>query len=348
MNHKGYFLTFVVLLATAVSGFLVLKQKGEAQLVQNMVGTSAYFEKLKSTDLEGCSLLKVTDADMVFVGDSHTYAGIDFAHVSKAFPQLEIGACPVGGFYLDTLVHFLTYSKNAGLTPEYIVYGAAPRQFVLTDSKDKVSEQMLTGLNKRFIYDDNLFFLRDFVKAVSGRSLSEQNVILDPAHVENLSKLDPSETHVYFDRFKNKNYLEWQRQIGSWSFDPKLGESIKKICALITEMNSKLIVLHIPESPTLESMYGTELLKTYENALRSFDCADKILVADAASYGIDDRHFLNRRMVKDFPYDKIQKMEEIFSAQAYDLDHLNPVGAEVFSRKMTETLKELKPELASN
>lgn len=66
-------------------------------------------------------------------------------------------------------------------------------------------------------------------------------------------------------------------------------------------------------------------------------------MSDAASYGLGNRHFINRSMMDSFPYESLPDgTSGISLPYLYDIDHMNLIGATKFTQIAVKRLGLLK------
>lgn len=124
-------------------------------------------------------------------------------------------------------------------------------------------------------------------------------------------------------------------------------------------MQRRGIRLDIVISPFQESLFHEvekslgaermgELIATADKVRAYIDCSTMEIELSLADWGLDERHFINRSAQEDYDY-SIWNNAEAFNAALEDMpgraqlrvidpDHLNPIGAEIFTKALVEKL----------
>ena len=63
-----------------------------------------YYSLLQGSDLEGCRMISSVRPEVLILGDSHVYAGINFLQASRDLGKL--GGCGIPGFLFTLLPGF--------------------------------------------------------------------------------------------------------------------------------------------------------------------------------------------------------------------------------------------------
>ena len=185
-----------------------------------------------------------------------------------------------------------------------------------------------------------------FLKKIMGIPLGETSASKEAEQIKinksSIANLNSGEVGEYMKKFPNDSFEEW-KNFADKPMDLNPGskvEIIRKICTFIRERKVRLYVVDIPVSPFLLTMIPPEKYRGYLIDLKNFEtCAERVLLPDSNSLGIGNQHFINRDLAEGFPYRNIRESQPIqYPFKSYDLDHMNPVGADIFSDYLAQNL----------
>lgn len=301
-----------------------------------------YLANLRDNTEFGIRSFTKRQADILFVGDSHTYAAIDFNQVYKSLKGKKISSAAMGGFYFDGLEILLEKLDNDDYYPKTMIYGASLRQFVDSFSKADQLRQ-----HKKILHENKLDMLKGLKRFL--KYVLKKNVYLTNAkeeqkrisfHTEKLSQLDEAKLTLGFAKIKNDSTEMWNKKLSKDQvFMKDYQKHIDHLCEFVQKHKISLYVVNIPESPYLESLYTKTDHEKYIQILHAFDqCADKILTGGSSTYGLGNKHFVNREMSFGYEYDLWNKGEFDGDKLSFNLDHMNLIGAVVFTEGMLEKL----------
>jgi hypothetical protein len=304
----------------------------------------------------GCRNFLVRDPDVLFVGDSHSYAGWNLVEVSRALPQLDISSCTLGGLYVRSFKKIVEKVVDSDLSTRSIVYGASLRQFIIGRNREQQIQEHIRVLNQTWMqriaamdFRAEFLSLIDDVKGLQ-RTYKGQRSVADldsmfQRQESDLQRVDTEVADAVILKVRNREFEKWQRIFSELTFDTDAETEIDKICSLVRRKNLKLYVLNIPESPTVEAMTPMAVKDNYARLLgRLGSCAVVLKNYSSADVGLNAKHFINREGRKDFPYHWFSKESPLIQTSTfspskhydidslYDLDHMNIVGATHFSR----------------
>ena len=131
----------------------------------------------------------------------------------------------------------------------------------------------------------------------------------------------------------------WKKLITTLRFSVEAKDAIAIICRFAKQNDIKLIVVNIPESPYLYSLYYDWQIKEYHRLLRNFsECGARVVLGIAEDYGLGNRHFINRQMRRDYNYEKWKMPGFVPTDTDNDLDHMNLIGATKFTHALVKKL----------
>lgn len=132
---------------------------------------------------------------------------------------------------------------------------------------------------------------------------------------------------------------------------PQVAEIVRRACGAIRRAGLRLGVIYIPESRWLNQRYTAAQRADFIRAASLFGaCADWVDLSAFASTGYDNRYFVNRYLVDNYPYAGWQDLsaaqrwinEDAVERrwQFFDPDHMSAAGARVFSAAQTPRLSQ--------
>lgn len=330
---RRYLLAFFLTVIVASAGLIAA---GQYCLRAN---TDNYLASLRENSTFGCATAGLTQSELFFIGDSHSYAAWNFNSVSELTGTSNISACMMGAMYLETLPAIMQKFRENNGYPKKLVYGTSIWQF--TNRKGKQAQLVQhTNLLNAFRSQYNLASARDMIKhaykwkehpeASPGNAL-QRTLLTHSIKVESTHELSATSL---IETESTESKLIWKENQKNIVFEENIKEKIDTFCKLINREGIDLYVIDLPESPYMVANYKKEDLQIYEQILQQFrQCSQNIVVGDRASYGLGNRHFLNRSMMDSFPYESLPKNTSgIPLPYLYDIDHMNLVGATKFTQ----------------
>lgn len=341
MSPKAYTATWLGLLAVPAFVWYLVTLGPVRSVAFNMVTPEAiYLANLREPEL-ACRTLRFRRPEAIVVGDSHTYAAWDFAELERRL-GLRLGACALGGLYAETVPTLLDYILREVPRPRQIILGLSPRMF--WESPTKQEQVDFHNYLLKTMEQDASAFVR---RAVLGKALprdGESEAIA--RHASRIDALDEGSIVARLDRSTGtiKTLKDWNARLNDLRFAADPVKSGQQICQSVRASGANLWVLHVPESPYLEARYSQEVWQRYGQAVKALaPCAEKVLLDPASSYGLGNRHYVNRQLLDSHDYAVWQMQAPLGDDLAFDADHLNPVGARFFTRKALERFRTRAP-----
>lgn len=318
-----------------------------------------YLVSLRENSEMGCFTYRFRQPDVLFIGDSHSYADWDFVELEQAFQPLKVSVCAMGGLYVESAAEILsTLKPNASGWPKAVIYGVSARQFIDGKSKsDQLAEHHRTlfsgtGWGKVLAGKTDLEHGFDTLKtALRGGRLpewgswdSQQKRI--EFHLPQISGLKEPELTQLIAEVNNRSRSAWVEFLANAKITDDAVEHVRHFCEIAEKRQIRLFLVDLPESPALESLYSSDLRAKYFEIRHELGKCGKWVsprINEPSFKG--NRFFVNRAMSMDYPYRRlsdalsIKKETESFRNELYDLDHMNLIGAHVFTQAMIPELK---------
>lgn len=312
-----------------------------------------YLATLRESSVPGCSSFGLRKPSLLVVGDSHSYAGWNFNVAAEKLGRDDIGACTLSGFRMKTWSLLMPRLERDHAIPRVIVFGASPLQFYpATNHEDEqlaMHEKVLRGRAVDQFWELELgtglrWVLGNVRNTVFHKMHPykypqlEKTLKLHQPLVEGISEARipkvlaeypvPSRIHVP-ERLAEEVPAAY----------PEIERLIADLCAFVKKNDVSLYVLALPESPFLTERYTPAQQQYFESNLAQLSkCATAVIHEPAESYGLGNRHYVNRLMFDNYPYDLFHDdaplpppdsvaNQSYFDNYFFDLDHLNLVGA---------------------
>jgi hypothetical protein len=311
-----------------------------------------YLLKLRDTHL-GCETIAYRDPEIVFLGDSHSYAGWDYPVLQDRLRPMRVGNCALAGMFPENIADFAALVATAGLSTKYVVFGIQPRMFWdVPERPDRVTrarrmmaeareprENLPTMITGRWRQIDP-FIGSAMTEPQKIARLDSEAKSLDGATVDRT--LAGNEQTIYALNF----WLGYVNEGGPLHDVPAL---VQRACDAVRATGLRLAVVYIPESRWLNEHYSAAQRRDFmHNAMLYRQCADWIDMSAFESMGYDNRFFINRYLVDNYPYAGWQRVSIAHQWMAenaterrwqfFDPDHMSAAGAREFSARIAPRL----------
>jgi hypothetical protein len=334
-NNKVYLAILMIMVATFGAGqFFSSTIKSWVTVRAIAANEQDYLAALRNSNL-GCKTLFARIPDVIVVGDSHAYAGWDFNMLQQKLRK-SIGACMMGGIYIDSLVELVT--KVADFKPQHIILSLSPRMFWDSETKTAQIESHKSVISK---LDGSLLKIRDLFIPHSFQGRQSLEMGQRKKHAVGINSL---EEYGILEALKaspdHVSIAAWARRlnIAQHQFTNKK-VAIEKLCTMVRQSGVTFSVVYIPESPYLESKYDPNMWKEFEKDVQELgSCAKRVITQRSNFYGIGNRHFVNRYLLNSVSYEPFRNGTHITNDDSFDLDHMNQIGAAIFTQKITDKI----------
>jgi hypothetical protein len=303
----------------------------------------------------GCAALAAQPGvDILVVGNSHTYAGIDHYTLARQFPDHRTGVCSHGVWHTDSFLPLFDFLDDHEVLPQTIIW--VVDAYFLMDQIDSDYSRMMREMieNPAFVQEkqveweqnlDQTGFLtgEDFKELQAGRDLSETELFSRPSDFyEGLVR-----RHTFLHEQRNSRFF-------SLGEDQSLDTKLRAVCRLVAARDIEFHLVASPLPPAELAEYLTpeieaRMFNVADILAQRMPCVRSALSDDLAGWGLDMRHFFNRFANPEFPYgvfDDMDRFEHDYAALTrsqqlffYDATHLNPFGAEIFTRELASRLR---------
>ena len=334
---KAYTLGWLLLLALpAFAWYLVVQGPLRSAAFRLVTPEQTYLANLRESEL-ACKTLALRRPEVLVLGDSHSYAAWDFGGLERGLGR-RVGACALGGLYAESVPELMDYALRAAPQAKDIVLGLSPRMFWESPTRKNQIDfhRQLFGTmtpdaapfvlqaigRKRLPYDD---------EAAAVLRHGSRLESLDEVAVAARLELSPQSIRTLRD---------WSERLRDVKYVPELSRTAQEICGIVRAAGLRLWVLHIPESPYLEARYSAAVWEQYRNEVDALrPCAQRIVLDRAVSYALGNRHYVNRQLKDEHDYAGWSSTVPLSDDLAFDADHLNPVGARLFTPRVLDRMR---------
>lgn len=345
MTHKRFCLLTLLLLSLAVG---VVYVAGALSRPNERLTDQEYLANLHGNSEFGPATFLNRRAKVLVIGDSHSYAGFDYNELARGLGTGSISACAMGGFYADTLPELARIMREHDYRPAIIIYGFSYRQ--LFEGKNKKAQ---LAQHKRALEPErfpslkaaarslwtSVLLLVDRERAMPrSAELDDANIALNAAHIKALHQQDPGRMA---DRAGHPGLRVWDGVIAAATISEAQRDNLASLCALVRETGAELYVVGVPESPELERRYPEPLLRQGRETVAELEsCARVSRLLSSRAWGLGDEHFVNRGLKQGYDYARWERPDFRPDVQDFDPDHMNQVGARVFTKAVARMVVE--------
>jgi len=355
-----FFILFVALIIWPASYFFHARQTldpHEEKIVQIVQGDE-FLMGLHNKPSQGCVALKyMPDVDTIIIGSSRAYASIDNYALKEELGGQRVGICALSSWNTDFLHEFMTFLEKENISPNRLIWiadSAVPLRLGLHEKRLDYAKAVFNNPELQSKMIDKWTENHDSGLPILGltKEAYENQKTFHSQQINNLS-LDTVKARL--DKFETVATGNLSKVVASAKINPLNAKNLNKFC---TDLKLQGIDLNIVLSPIPEKVAKivsqNETAMGLSSTVDFFDvnapCASKVIDQPLQGWGLDERHFMNRNLKDDYPYE-IWNDEQEFGAhytnmsprlqpRFYSPDHLNAIGALIFTEKLAPMLKE--------
>jgi len=337
----GIFLA-IIAVVWAVAAWCALATGSDAAALLATTDRRDYLASLNNRTYVGCLMIRHVRPEFVVVGDSHAYAGIDYPLLGDALGVENVGACALPGAYFESVLTLFEAWRDESYAPRRMMLSVGYRMFV-----DGASRSSRRDQHRELLFDHQLRQTqvhRWVVAEANGQPAFGDTYAAYRARQERhrtaIEALDLGAIRGALDDANSGQPAIWRDEVPTWSALNKTNADIDRFCAEVRRLRIVLDVVHFPETPFAEGFYTDAQHAEYERILaRLQGCARRVVWRSTAEWGLDERHFVNRRLEDDYDYGLwgVTDLDTLDRAPI-DLDHLNAVGAYEFTVRLNQVL----------
>lgn len=267
-RFRRYLIVLVLIAILPMATFVVARDAVGALAFDWLTADGDYLAAIRNSDL-ACRTLRMRRAEVVAIGDSHSYAAWDFEQLAEA-TRARMGACALGGLYVETVPSMLQSMSRLPTRPRLLILGLSPRMF--WDSPTK-NQQIRANLDVIKEIDDgtaptvettSLLLAARGQRARLENAIAEREVGLKELAIEMIeARLDQTGAKLH-------TLDNWLQRLSDTKVTGAAREAVKQICDTVMRLQIPLLVVHLPESPYLERMYPSGAWEEYVEVLSGF------------------------------------------------------------------------------
>ena len=304
----------------------------------------AFLAELQNRPTDGCVALPHQDPDTVFVGSSHAYAALDPLELSRGLDG-RVGVCALPAWNADFLPPFLDYMDAHGIEPDRIVWVVDPAAWLrlrLHDTRLDAAEAVFRG-------EADADAHARWSGWETGEGALDVHLARERKLRDGLGGIAPADLAAAQDRHRERLIrLSTSAREGSRPL-PRLDRTLARICGRLQRSGTELVAVVSPLPRMVERDEAGDAAQRAAEAEAHLPCEARVIASPLADWGLDERHFLNRANAADYDYaiwsepDRLDTWLETATDREvyglYDDNHLNPVGAAIFSRELARELE---------
>lgn len=312
-----------------------------------------YLYALRDTHL-GCKTIAYRDPDVVFLGDSHSYAGWDYPLLQDELRPAVVGNCALAGMFPENADDFLHVLAAGSLRARYVVFEIQPRMFWdvperpdrVLRARKQIGEIATTKESLGALLTGKWRQIDPFLgaEAVASAKIARLARALDGIDEATIDRaLDDNVETLYALHY-------WTGFVREGSPFARLPAVVEGVCRSVRAARVHFGVVYVPESRWLNEHYTDEQRSQFRADAALFGaCADWVDLSAFDQRGYDNRYFVNRYLVDDYPYNGwnnppaalawIGESPQERRWQLFDPDHMSAVGAHTFSRAFAKRLQ---------
>ncbi len=353
---------FILIILAALAGGLVLSQ-------QRTGAESEFAAIVRSEDFqaglryrragEGCvALTAMEDVDVIVIGSSQVFAGIDPLTLARRFAPQTTAVCALPAWAVGHFDLFVAFLEAERLTPRRIIWIADAMAILETSA----SEDWLTRAREVFESRDAQALMRGQWSA----SIASTGAPFPIDAAERVRRLEGQRAGIAALSVSDIEAVLEGREMASMAFlanyletavpYPRRQQRLAQFCAALDQRGVVLdIVIGPVPDQTIAHMQAlpnpalTQSLGALAGQLQDLlPCGRRVIARPAGEWGLDLRHYVNRMARPDYPYE-IWDSPQAFAAYAdrlgrgakfdvFDGNHLNLAGAVIFTEALAEAV----------
>jgi len=362
MSSTAARFAFLAIILIALVGGVAISERrtGKAQEFSDVVTSEDFLAGLRfRRSGEGCvALTALEDVDVLVVGSSQVYAGIDAVTLANAFAPRTTAVCALPAWtvgHFELLVAFLEAER---ITPQRIIWVADAMSVLetsITDARLERAREVFRSREQQALVRGRWAEMIDRAGRPLPIDAGERRDRLNAqrAALNGLPVADIEAVIAGRDMASIQALVELLSDARPY---PRREALLAQFCAALDQRGVALdvVVGPVPQM-TIERMQAIgnpalppSLATLGEDLERWLPCARRVIARNAAGWGLDLRHYVNREADPDYPYE-VWESPEAYAAYADGLDrgrrfrsfddnHLNLAGAVTFTEALASEL----------
>ena len=278
--------------------------------------------------------------------------------LNETLPNTDVAVCGLPTWNSDFFEPFLGYLDRHNLEPERIVWIADSASLLELASQEKRLEAARAILEDDAGHDK---ITRQWQSRIAeGQppyliTVDDHNQTRDQFRAK-LDALDITAVLNTLAEVTVPNVALVEKALSSARLNARNERNFSGFCSQIRRRGIRLDIVMSPFQERVfqevEESLGAErmgeLIATADKVRAFVDCSTTETELSLADWGLDERHFINRSAQDDYDYSiwssaeafntALEDMPDRAQLRIIDSDHLNPIGAEIFTRVLVEKL----------
>ena len=332
------------------------KETVQDEFYRQEVATEVFQKSLHGITQDGCTAISsMPKLDVLVVGNSHVYSGIDSYELAKAFPGQRTAVCSYGIFHLSNFDPLFSYLDSLEMKPRRIIWVIdfyMISESLIEDDAEQARKIFFDEATRQITYkkwNENI----ELGKPILGRTAEEYDDWFNK-HSQAIANLDPNKVAAVVRANTLRDERETLEFFLKLKPNPNLARDLEGLCKSfkLRSIKADAIVSPVPPSEFWEPGYPDDLEERFSSLSAFFEesmpCLNNVVQLSLTDLNLDVRHFLNIIFEDFFDYKifddpetfqaKYEALNETQQRRFYDAHHLNPLGAKVFTRQVMEKL----------
>ncbi len=265
---------------------------------------------------------KIKNLDIIFIGDSHIYSGINLEVLNEKREKLILTCSLPSISFKNNIILF--DKLNNKYDPTKIFIGLSPFQFLIADQeKENQRKNQFSKLNYENPYSFQFHSLKKIIQHFTN-SVSEKEIALKQ------TKFLEAQNEKFFDNFNKsienqiKNVLKKRYNTYQMN-DLENNNIINSLCLNYKRYNKKIIFLDVPTPDYFNQNFI--FYKKYKDYVNKISQCFTVINSKEITKLNDKRYFFDRY----FKFNENKGNNEFLNNNLYDISHLNYAGAYTYT-----------------
>ena len=354
------FILFIVLIIWPVSYLLNVRQTEDPYAAQlsEIVKDDEFLLGLHNKHSHGCVALKyLTDVDTIIIGSSRAYASIDAYAYKEEIDGEHVAICAISSWNTDFLQEFMTFLQTENISTQrliWIVDSAVPLKLNLHETRLKYAKAVFSDPELQRKMSEKWLKNKEAGLPILGltRDAYENRKSFHETQINSLS------LEVIQQRLDSVNGIatgNLEQVLSSAKLNSLNTKNLRTFCMDLKRNNIDLDIVLSPIPNKLSNLLSESGVVLSAANLKDFfetntPCAQNVISKSLQSWGLDERHFMNRNLKDDYPYDlwndsvaleaHYAELSPQLKPRFYSPDHLNAIGAHIFTKKLVSIIED--------
>lgn len=354
--------TFLAIAVMAIAAGLILadRRTGKADAFVDIVRSEDFQAGQRyRRNGDGCiALTAMEDVDVLVVGSSQAYAAIDAVILAERYAPRSTAVCALPAWTVGHFSLLIEFLEDQQITPRRIIWIADAMSVLETSITDARLDRARDAFQSRE-HQDRIRGQWSAMIERTGAPLpvnAEERRTRLARQLQALDALIPEDVEAVVASRDMASFSALSTLLADARPYPGREALLAQFCAALDQRGVMLdVVVGPPPRETIERMQALgnpdlpESLEALGVDLEVWlPCARRVIARDAAGWGLDLRHYVNRMGDPDYPY-QVWSSTEAYAAYAdrldrngriesFDGNHLSLAGAALFTEALASEL----------